>query len=499
MNGSNNDIINARISSTGLKGFMSRFGWIFTLIILLSLAIADGFLAAHNQVVIMFALIGGVFCMLIIYQCFFHPARGYYLLLVSAFFAFYPNHLLNKNFPFSTFVEILTLALFLGTYWEGKNDGNHKGNLLKSGVSIMLMINILYFIIEIFNPNMNSMLGWLFFSKRYTAFILFYIISYRLINTPARVRFFLKFWIVMSFIAALYGCFQKWFGYLPMELRYIKSDPHEYKLMFQGGWLRIISFFDGIVTFGILCGYMSIVCIILAINVKKKSYKYRLWFCAFILFLGMSYAGMRTTTIMLPLGFALYILMKLKHKATLLTLFIGIMAALFLVFAPVSNPTINRMRSTFDSKEESLNVRNNNRKFIQPYFYKHPFGGGASASGVNGLRFNPTHELAGFPPDSGLMAMALDFGWIGLALSVIFYLMILYQGIYYYFKIENEEYKLYILAITCAFFAIMCTFFSQDSLGQIPNGLFFYGAPPLFKRLFEFDEKERSLLLNNNR
>jgi putative inorganic carbon (HCO3(-)) transporter len=177
-----------------------------------------------------------------------------------------------------------------------------------------------------------------------------------------------------------------------------------------------------------------------------------------------------------------------------MTLFVTLLGVLFLIFAPIDNPTINRMRSTFDSKDESLNVRTENRHRIQPYIHTHPFGGGIATSGVNGVRFNPEHPLAGFPPDSGLMALALDTGWIGMALTMLFYLMILYQGIYFYFQMYNEEYKLYILAITCALFSVMVTLFSQDSIGQIPNVFFFYGIIPLFKRMFEFDEKERKLV-----
>ena len=154
------------------------------------------------------------------------------------------------------------------------------------------------------------------------------------------------------------------------------------------------------------------------------------------------------------------------------------------------------MRSTFDSEDESLNVRTLNRKFIQPYIYAHPLGGGVASSGVEGVRFNPSHELAGFPPDSGLLKLALDMGWIGLALSMMLYLMILYQGIQYYFKMRSEKFKKYILAINCALFSIMITLYAQVSIGQIPNAFFFYAVMSLYKRLLEFDEKENSIVLN---
>ena len=50
----------------------------------------------------------------------------------------------------------------------------------------------------------------------------------------------------------------------------------------------------------------------------------------------------------------------------------------FVLFAPIyGNGTINRLRSTFQiSTDASLQVRDVNRHFIQPYSYSHPIGGG---------------------------------------------------------------------------------------------------------------------------
>src|SRR5690606_2488622 len=119
-------------------------------------------------------------------------------------------------------------------------------------------------------------------------------------------------------------------------------------------------------------------------------------------------------------------------------------------------------------EDASLNVRDENRKSIQPYIYENPFGGGIASSGVEGMRFSPNHPLAGFPPDSGLLMTALETGWIGLLLNIIFLLSMIYSGIYYYFRMANEEYKKYIVAIICGIFSIMVTLYSQATIGQMP-------------------------------
>lgn len=285
---------------------------------------------------------------------------------------------------------------------------------------------------------------------------------------------------------------------MPFEMAELRNDPHEFALLFQGGVIRKFSFMDGVVTFGNLCGCMCAIATILAITDKNKNRRNKLILAAFFLFLGMTYSGTRTNNLMMPAALALFVLATLKNKTTLTTVFIAIMGFLFIMYAPVHNATITRMRSTFDSEDESLNVRTINRARIQPYIHSHPIGGGIAASGVEGMRFNPKHPLAGFPPDSGLLKLALDMGWTGLAITLFLYLAVLYQGIYYYFRMKNDEYRRYILAINCGFFAVVVTMYSQGSIGQIPNTFFYFAIMSLFRRLMDFDEREQGKNISLN-
>ncbi len=475
----------------GFKWLPGRLNQPVTIGLLVLLAVGAGFLAANGKALITFAVIALLFSTLVVHRCIMDPIRGYYLLIFIAFFSEYPGRLLGKQLPVSTILEALVLVLFIGTYWNARNDENQKGNLLKYSLSILLVIYALYYLVELFNPDMGSPVGWLFNSKRFIVQILFFVISYRLINTPARFRYFFKFWIVLSLTAALYGCYQQWFGLLPMELNSL--DEHEYGILFQGGVIRKFSFLEGVGTFGSLSGCMAVITIILAINEKTRKRKYQLAFISFILFLGMAYSGTRTFTLMIPAGMALYVLMTLKNKTTILTLFMLLMGLLVVFFAPIDNPTLNRMRSTLNTQDESFSVRAMNRKSVQPYIYAHPIGGGVATSGVEGMRFNPNHTLAGFPPDSQLLKLALDMGWIGLAIVMLLFLMTLYQGIHYYFRMKNEEYKKYTVATTCALFAIMVTLYAQVTIGQFPTIFFIFGMMSLFKRLMEFDEKKQPI------
>jgi putative inorganic carbon (hco3(-)) transporter len=466
------------------------------LIFLITIASFCGYLAVQNLSIIPLLVAGGLAGASVVYFCLFKPLQGYYVITFIAFFAFYPNHILNIEVPLSTGVEVLVVFLLLGTVLAAKGDPNQKGDLFKISTSIAFLVYTLYFVVELFNPNMGVLTGWIFTLKRFTVTVLIYIISYRLINTPQRLKFFFKFWISMAFIAAAYGCYQQWFGLLPMEMKYIMKNPLEFKLLSQGGNIRKFSFLSDVVSFGILSGSVAVISLILAVN--EKNTKKRNWyiFATIIMILGMLYAGTRTTTIILPAGVALYSLMTLQKKSTLITVFFTLAFSLFIIFVPIDTPVLNRLRSTFDSKEASMDVRNVNRHYIQPYIYAHPIGGGVSSSGVEGIRFNPTHRLAGFPPDSGLLKAAIETGGIGLFLTLLFNAVILYQGIYYYFRMKSEVYKKYLVALVASLFTIIVTQYSQVTIGQIPGIFFFFSAMSLTRRLFEFDLKERDTTNN---
>ncbi|MBC7866104.1 MAG: O-antigen ligase family protein [Gloeobacteraceae cyanobacterium ES-bin-316] len=471
------------------KKFLSPWGVIF----LILMSVAGGFLAANDLFFVPIALGILLVGIGIIYYCLFKPLIGFYIIIFAGFFIFYPNHLLGKEIlPLSTGLEILILFLFLGTFISTKSgDLNPSGGLLKTFVSITFLILTLYIAVQAFNPNVRGYASWFPVFKRSIVFVLIYIAAYRIIDTTEKFRFFSRFWIVLSLVTAVYGCFQQWFGYLPMEMNYILSTPGGLDLLFQGGQLRKFSILSDVVSFGVLCASMALFTLIIAINEKEKWRKYRLFLFSVIMLLGMAYSGTRTATIILPAGFILYGLITIQNKTTLVALFVSVLVFMAVMFAPIySNPSLNRVRSTFDSKDASLNVRDKNRHYIQPYLHSHPIGGGIGTSNFAGYYNHPYHPLAGFATDSAFLKVGLEYGWIGLIFMMLFNLAILYQGIYYYFKIRDDELRLYVVAIVCTLFPLIVTQYAQETVGQFPAGIFFFSSLSLMKRLLEFDQRK---------
>jgi hypothetical protein len=194
---------------------------------------------------------------------------------------------------------------------------------------------------------------------------------------------------------------------------------------------------------------------------------------------------------MLIAGLFSYILFTINEKRTIIVLFSSIAMALFLLFGPLRNsPVIFRIKTTFEgSKEPSNMVRDINRKNIQPYIYERPLGGGLQSCGDDGLRFYPTHRLAGYPPDSGYMKIMLEQGWIGLAINIIFYFIILQRGITGFYDSKKEEIKTLYIAFTVCFFALTVGQYSQLAISQYPQYLFYLATLVIFYKLKEYDTK----------
>lgn len=442
----------------------------------------------QNFVFVPFAILSILCLVAILGICITKPLLGFYIITSLAFLTALPGRLLKTNIPVSTLLEFLVFFLCISAYSKSKI--KTKSQFYRSPITLILVIYFLFFCVELFNPNVFSFAGWIFYTRRILMFLFIFFTAYYLFDDYKKIKQYFRFWFSLVTIAALYACYQQWFGLLGFENEYLRSHPHEYKLYFQGGTIRKFSFLSDPTTFGILCGASATFFLILGINEKNRKNR-RILFLQFIIsLLGMSFSGTRTAYLTLPAGLVLYSLMTITNRTTLTTIFVSVLTAISIYFIPIHNSTLNRLRSTFNKNEGSVTVRDENRKYIQPYIYKHPLGGGIATSGVLGEKFNPSHPLAGFPPDSGLLLSAIETGWIGLFFTILVYLIILIQSVHFYFQTKETKHKIYIAAITATLFSIIITQYSQVSIGQLPTSLIFYAMPALLLRLKELEFKE---------
>lgn len=449
----------------------------FTYIIMILAALAFSYLIGRKDVLFGYIIIAGLIGGTMTLICLFNTRLGFFITTIVGFFMFYIKRITGDVVPMGVAVDLLIAVTFLGIYLKKSLQKEKLWKHSSNPITYIYFIYLGFLFIELFNPSMYSVAGWIFTIRKFFNFLMIYFIGLHIFNTRKAIIDYIKLWVILSALAGLYGCFQQWHGLLGFEMDWVTSDPIRYKLYFQGGDIRKFSFLSDPTAYGILMANGVVFGIVLLMTTENKQYRWPLAIGVLLMCLGMAYSGTRTAYFMIPAGLSIYVLMTITNRKTLLFAIGFLMFFCILVFGPFhGNGTVNRIRSTFQfSDDESLNVRDENRAKIQPYIMKHPLGGGVCTSGVLGLEYNPGHPLAGFPPDSGYLRTAIETGWAGLMLTGLIYFIVLYMGIRNYYRSPREVRGLYV-GIVASLYAYIIANYAQVAIGQMPGGLFFYSC-----------------------
>lgn len=420
---------------------------------------------------------------------------GFYSGIALGFFIFFLDRLMDEVFPVGLIVDVQILVTFGGLIVHKviKREPLFKG--AKHIITYAYMVYTLYLLLQFFNPNMYSIDGWVLIVRKFLQFLMIYLIAINIFSSIEKVRFFFRFIVLMAAIAGAYGCYQEWFGLMDFEEAWIWADPKRAGLYFlYDGSFRKFSSLSDPAAFGITMAAAGLLTLVLAIGATSRTRTILLLIGASFMLLGVAYSGTRTSYFILTVGILLYVLMTLSNRNTLIFASFFAMGFVVIVWGPIyGNTTINRIRSTFEfSKDGSLEVRDVNRKAIQPYIYDHPIGGGLATSGAQGMQYNPGHPLAGFPPDSGFVKVAIETGWIGFTFQIILYFLILRTAVHEYYVAHSRKIKSYYLAVIVCVFSFVVAQYSQEAIAQIPGFFIFYSSIALIVRLKHFDTPKTS-------
>ncbi|MFZ2785028.1 MAG: O-antigen ligase family protein [Sediminibacterium sp.] len=437
-------------------------------------------------VLILAALIG----LPMVYGLIAYPRFGIVVFLASAYFIMFIDRM-GVDFPLGTLMDFMELLFIVGFFIQQKSQKNWK--IFNGPLSIMILIWVMYNVLEVLNPFAESRLAWLY-TVRSVAFIMlmFFVFLYN-IRTREFIRVILKLWILFSLIGALYGLKQEFIGFNAAEEAYLHSDPNIEQLLFIGGTWRKFSIFTDPVAFSYNMVMSALLCIGLITGPLKTWKKIVLGIIAATCLTSMLYSGTRGAFVLPPFALAVFAVLRFNKKV----LFFGAVATALMtivVFMPASNQAIVRFQSAFrPSEDASFNVRKYNQKRIQPYILSHPIGGGLGATGTWGQRFAPNSFLAGFPPDSGYVRVAVELGWVGLLLFCTLMFMILRTGIINFYAIRDPELKSYCLSMVLIVFALNLGNYPQEALVQFPTNVYFYLVAALIVITRRIDEENREL------
>jgi putative inorganic carbon (hco3(-)) transporter len=416
------------------------------------------------------------------------PYFGFYFLITFSSLANLIDHLVPMPIASSNFVELFTYIGLLSILLKYNLKTNIDLRFYTNPITVALYILFFYYIIEFFNTEMYSRLGWASFFKKQFSYFVFYYMCYCLLDSRARIIFFVRFMIGLSAVLALYACKQQWFGYAGFELRDIGAGDG-FTLLLQGGLLRKFSVFSDPAASGICFAAIAMLCTVLVFRTPNKKERNWLAVAGVVNLLGYSYSGTRTATLMIVGGVLMYCVSAIFERRTVNFLLCALGLFLLLMFFPYQNVVTNRIRSTFSgTNDQSASIRDYDRHEVQPYIQAHPMGGGIFTVGLEGMKYNQGHYLEFLQPDSGYMKVLGEQGAIGLALLLFFYFVFMRVGYRSFYRVKDPEIRTYYIGLLVMMFTLLVAQYSQMAITQYPIVFYFYAAMIIFIKLADFDK-----------
>jgi hypothetical protein len=444
---------------------------------LLLLSVAVPYSIAQYGNMVGFGVVGGAIGIALAVVSFLNPRFGFYFCIAFGFLVPLLERWMNDVVSLDMCIEALTYVAFAGALFKSKREGRPYWREVAHPITYAYLVYFIFLFVELVNPSWASLAGTLFYIRKTLQALSIYFTALYVLHSYRDMRFYVKFWIAVAGLCGAYACYQEWVGFAAFETRWIFADETRVAILsLDNGNYRKFSSLTDPAAFGILMSCSALFTLITLL--RTPFMRNKIWLLAALVFMlmGMAYSGTRTAIFTLTVGIALYILMNLNSVRTLGFAVFALLAFAFVLFAPIyNNPTLNRMRSTFEfSEDASLDVRNENRQRIQPYIHAHPIGGGLMTTGLQGKKYNPGHVLAGFPTDSGLLRSALETGWIGLIILCLHYLLVLQQAVHTYYKVQKPFIRTFMLAAIAALFGNMIAQYAQVAVGQMPQVFLFY-------------------------
>lgn len=430
-----------------------------------------------------------IVCLLIIFVSIYiiykSPVHGLTITLSIAFLLpLFLKMFKLYSIPITTLIELVNLLLFAILIIKGKFAG------WKSLPGILMLIWAGLQFAEIFNPNAQSRVAGFLAMRATLMVVLGFFNSYSAIGSKEDVYTLFRGWLLLALSAALYGIYQEYFGLPSYDFEWATVDEFRYKLLFTWGRLRKFSFFTSASEFGLVMVYSGLGVLVLGLR-PALNFRKRIWFIvlAALMFAAMMFSGSRTAMVLMVAGGAFLTALTLWRRALLMIACIGFVSLLF-VFKPTSNKALRVMLTAFEGTEDaSMNVRLLNQSLIRGYIRDAPLGFGIGSTGYYGAKYSPNSFIGTFPPDSELVKIAIETGWIGLLFWCVILMLIFTYGINAYFRARDSEIKALMAVPLVVFFAMIIGLYPQECFRAPVLGTLFSFMIGLITKLKSLDER----------
>lgn len=395
---------------------------------------------------------------------------GLYIMIFFAYFLSVFNRL-AQDIPLGIALDSMILIMMMGLLYRcyRRDDWSPFNSPISVAVGLWAAMNVL----EFFNPIASSRLAWFYVIRPAVGYLLLFFLTLSTLQTKKQLYTLLFVLIAFNTISALWGIYQFFFGYFEWEMAHIlRADAVH--LVFNDGRWRSIGSVGSPAQYGILMAFTGSICFMMLGGFKSWFTRILLFFAGSASILALVYSGTRSAFVIPAFFFFIWVILSGK-KRWYAAMVVPIIGLFILANVETSIYQLQRIQTIFKASEDaSYQVRAKNRAFITPWIIKHPIGGGLGSTGVWGMRFSPYTMLANFPPDSGLIRVAVELGWIGLIFFLNVYGQTIWHGAMGYRKMKDKQLRVITAGITCGVAAILPVEWGQEVVGVYPISILFW-------------------------
>ena len=373
-------------------------------------------------------------------------------------------------------------------------------------INIMLLSILIWFglcFVEIFNNTCGlgiNITAWFTGARLMALHLLWILLVFSIyITSPHILLKYLKLWAILSLFSAFWTWKMINIGLTSAETSFLYGVGQRTHLLHAGSLIRYWSTFTDAANYGCNAASSSIAFFIFGITTKIKKDKIFFLLTSVIVIWGMFQSGTRTAIFCMMGGFVVFLILSKSVRIMVPSAIMGAIFLILLVFTNIGNGNqqIRRMRSAFDKKDASANVRDINKAAIAKYMEDAPWGIGIGMYTENIPTWNKFKLVSEIPPDSEYVFIWVRTGPIGVGIfAFCMFLMLTGASYIVLFKLKSSSLIGIGAGLCAAFTAIQLGGYANQVIYQYPNGVTFYGGlaivyilPYFEKEWIEYENK----------
>lgn len=418
---------------------------------------------------------------LIGYSVFKWQMAAFWGLIVANYFVSFKNVNIYIPVPLSLIDESIELLLIVVAIIDLQKQAHFERTF-----NIMLLAISIWFglcIVEIFNDTCGlgiNITAWFTGARLMVLQLLWILIVFSIyITSPQILIRYLKVWAWLSLFSAFWTWKMSVIGLTDTETSFLYGPGMNTHLLQAGTLIRYWSNFSDAANYGCNAASAALAFIIFGITTKIRKDKIFFFFTSIVVIWGMFQSGTRTAIFCMIGGFAVFLVLSKSVRIMVPSAIIGAIFLIMLIFTNIGqgNQQIRRMRSAFDRKDASANVRDINKAAIAKYMKDAPWGIGIGMFEKDIPAWNKFKIVSQIPPDSEYVFIWVRTGVIGVSIFAFCMILILAGASYVVlFRLKSQSLIGIGAGMCAAFTAIQLGGYANQVIFQYPNGLTFYGG-----------------------